>query len=54
VTIVAIGGSPFVLPTEYMMYAPAAATAASIVVFWAAVFGQEQRTKVRHETVPVQ
>ncbi|CAD6524244.1 lipopolysaccharide biosynthesis protein [Paraburkholderia metrosideri] len=54
VTIVAIGSSPFVLPTALMMYAPAAATALSIVVFWAAVFGQGQRIKVHHETLPVQ
>ncbi len=53
VTIVAIGSSPFVMPTALMMYAPAAATAMSIVVFWVAVFGQGQRIKGRHETLPV-
>ncbi|KAA1010641.1 oligosaccharide flippase family protein [Paraburkholderia panacisoli] len=46
VTIVAIGAAPFVMPSALMMYAPAAATAVSVVLFWAAVFGQGQRMKV--------
>jgi O-antigen/teichoic acid export membrane protein len=46
VTIVAIGVSPFVMPSALMMYAPATGTAVSIVLFWAAVFGQGQRMKV--------
>jgi len=46
VTIAAIGVAPFVMPTALMMYAPAVGTALSIVLFWAAVFGQGQRLKV--------
>lgn len=46
VTIAAIGVSPFVMPSALMMYAPAAGTAVSIVLFWAVVFGQGQRMKV--------
>lgn len=54
VTITAIGVAPFVMPKALMMYAPATGTALSIVLFWAAVFGQGQRVKVRNESLPVQ
>jgi O-antigen/teichoic acid export membrane protein len=46
VTIAAIGVAPFVMPTALMMYSPAVGTALSIILFWAAVFGQGQRLKV--------
>ncbi|MGF6900997.1 lipopolysaccharide biosynthesis protein [Paraburkholderia sp. GAS348] len=46
VTIVAIGVAPFVMPSVLVMYAPAVATAVSIVLFWAVVFGQGTRVEV--------
>lgn len=46
-TIAAIGVAPFVMPSTLMMYAPAAGTALSIVVFWTTAFGQSYRVKVK-------
>lgn len=45
-TIVSIAVAPFLMPSTLMMYSPAVATAASIALFWGAVFGQSQRVRV--------
>jgi O-antigen/teichoic acid export membrane protein len=42
-TIAAIAAVPFLLPRAQMMYAPAIATAGSLIVFWCAIFIQTLR-----------